>query len=48
MNFTFESLIQLAPPKHHPKVVDGACVKLDPEYYVSGRVPKALVVALEL
>lgn len=46
--FTFEGLIQFTLPKHHPKVVDGAGVKLDSEHYISGRVPKALVVALQL
>lgn len=48
MYFTFKGLIQLALPKHHAKVVDGAGVELDPEHHVSGWVPEALVVALQL
>lgn len=48
MYVDFEGLIQLALPKHHAEVVDGAGVELDPEHHVSGRVPEALVVALQL
>lgn len=48
MYVAFEGLIQLALPKHNAKVVDGAGVELDPEHHVSGRVPEALVVALQL
>lgn len=45
---TFEGLIQLALPKNHPEVMDGARVELHPEHHVSGRVSEALVVALQL
>lgn len=48
MYFTFEGLIQLALPKNHAKVVDGAGVELDPEHHVSGWVPEALVIAFQL
>lgn len=48
MYFTSEGLIQLALPKHHAKVVDGAGVELDPKHHVSGWVPEALVVAFQL
>lgn len=48
MYVAFEGLIQLALPKHHAEVVDGAGVELDPEHHVSGWVPEPLVVALQL
>lgn len=45
---TFEGLVQLALPEHHPEVVDGAGVELHPEHDVPGRVSVPLVVTLQL
>lgn len=45
---TFEGLIELILPEHHPKVVDGAGVELHPEHHVPGRVSVPLVVTLQL
>lgn len=45
---TFEGLIQLILPEHHPEVVDGAGVELHPEHHISGRVSVPLVVTLQL
>lgn len=45
---TFEGLVQLVLPEHHPEVMDGAGVELHPEHHVSGRVSVPLVVTLQL
>lgn len=45
---TFEGLIQLILPEHHPEVVDGAGVELHPEHHISGRASVPLVVTLQL
>lgn len=45
---TSEGLVQLVLAKDDPEVVDGAGVELHPEHHVSGGVPVALVVTLQL
>lgn len=45
---TFEGLVQLALPKHHAEVVDGAGVELHPEHHVSGQASVSFVVTLQL